>query len=67
MLPRHKDRPKMILNKARDGKNTNDLIRKYYGQLTEQQLKKLYDIYGVDFEMFGYNITKYYGIVKKDT
>ncbi|XP_023716367.1 uncharacterized protein LOC111869234 isoform X2 [Cryptotermes secundus] len=67
MLPRHKDRPKMILNKARDGKNTNDLIRKYYGQLTEQQLKKLYDIYGIDFEMFGYNITKYYEIFKKDT
>ena len=67
MLSRNKDRPKMILNKARDGKNTNDLIKKYYGQLTEQQLQKLCDIYGIDFEMFGYNITKYYEIIMKDT
>lgn len=67
MLSRHKDRPKMILNKARDGKNTNDLIKKYYGQLSEEQLRKLYDIYGVDFEMFGYNFTKYYTIVQKST
>ncbi|KAJ9588170.1 hypothetical protein L9F63_018462 [Diploptera punctata] len=65
MLSRHKDRPKMVLNKARDGRNTNDLIKKYYSQLTEQQLNRLYNIYGIDFEMFGYNITKYYSLVKK--
>jgi hypothetical protein len=57
----------MILNKARDGKNTNDLTKRYYGQLSVEQLKKLYNIYGLDFKMFGYNITKYYEIVKKDT
>ncbi|XP_021917869.1 carbohydrate sulfotransferase 11-like isoform X2 [Zootermopsis nevadensis] len=66
-LSRHKDRPKMILNKARDGKNTNDLTRRYYGQLSKKQLKKLHYIYGLDFEMFGYNVTKYYEIVKEDT
>lgn len=66
-LSRHKDRPKMILNKARDGKNTNDLTKRYYSQLSEKQLRKLYNIYKLDFEMFGYNITKYYEIVKKDT
>ncbi|PSN31927.1 hypothetical protein C0J52_21772 [Blattella germanica] len=65
MLSKHKDRPKTVLNKARDGKNTNDLVKKYYSQLSEQQLKKLFNIYGIDFEMFGYNMTKYYSMVQK--
>lgn len=67
MPSRYNDRPRIILNKARDGKKTYDLTKRYYSQLSEEQLKKLYNIYGLDFEMFGYNITKYYEIVKKDT
>ncbi|XP_067000207.2 carbohydrate sulfotransferase 11 [Anabrus simplex] len=66
MPSKSKDRPKQVINKARGGKATSDLVQKYYNQLTDEQLNKLYQIYGIDFEMFGYNASKYFKMVQKE-
>ena len=41
-----------------------ELARKYFSQLSLDTVKKLYDIYKVDFEMFGYSPRLYYGYAK---
>ena len=41
-----------------------ELARKYFSQLSLDTAKKLYNIYKVDFEMFGYSPQLYYGYAK---
>ena len=31
------------------------LAKKYFGQLTKQQVFRLYEMYKIDFDMFGYD------------
>lgn len=53
------------INKAYDGRNTKDLLPKYFKQLTSEQLNKLLSVYRLDFELFDYDSTKYYNMVMK--
>ncbi|XP_055384169.1 carbohydrate sulfotransferase 9-like [Condylostylus longicornis] len=46
------------------GRNTLELLQKFYSQLTRSQLDGLYEYYKYDFEIFDYNPTPYYNIVK---
>lgn len=41
------------------GKNTHELIMKYYSQLTKNQIKGLYEMFKFDFELFDYNPAEY--------
>ncbi|XP_013188469.2 carbohydrate sulfotransferase 11 [Amyelois transitella] len=52
-------RIRTVMNKSRDGKNTTSLLKHYFSQLNEQMLSDLLQIYGIDFEMFGYDYTVY--------
>ncbi|CAH1644222.1 unnamed protein product [Spodoptera littoralis] len=54
-----------LMNTSRDGKNTTSLLMHYYGQLDEKMLDNLLKIYGIDFEMFGYDASVYRSYVKK--
>uniref|UniRef100_A0AAG5DTG8 Carbohydrate sulfotransferase n=1 Tax=Anopheles atroparvus TaxID=41427 RepID=A0AAG5DTG8_ANOAO len=42
----------------------DDLIHKYFSQLTEKQMDALYRIYETDFELFGYSADYYFKIPK---
>ena len=42
------------------GGSTKELAKKYFSQLSLVTVKKLYSIYKVDFEMFGYSPQLYY-------
>ena len=42
------------------GGSTKELAKKYFAQLSLDTVKKLYSIYQVDFEMFGYSPQWYY-------
>ncbi|XP_077283689.1 carbohydrate sulfotransferase 11-like [Arctopsyche grandis] len=57
-------RVKTIMNKAKDGKDTKTLLKKYFKQLDKKNLDDLLTIYGIDFEMFGYDPTMYYSLVR---
>lgn len=57
-------RVKTIMNKAKDGKNTKSLLKKYFKQLDKKNLEDLMKIYGIDFEMFGYDPTTYFSIIR---
>ncbi|XP_011565274.3 carbohydrate sulfotransferase 11 [Plutella xylostella] len=48
-----------VMNKARDGKQTQQLVRRYYSQLDRSMMRGLLEIYGTDFEMFGYDSKVY--------
>ena len=50
-------------NPSRGG-STSDLARKYFGQLDRRIVKKLYKLYKVDFEMFGYSPDLYLDLAK---
>lgn len=52
-------RLRTIMNKSRDGRNTSALVRHYFGQLDQTMLEDLLQIYGTDFEMFGYDPSVY--------
>ncbi|XP_073951161.1 carbohydrate sulfotransferase 11 [Choristoneura fumiferana] len=58
-------RLRTVMNKSRDGKNTSALLRYYFSQLDEQMLHDLLKIYGIDFEMFGYDPKIYSRYVRK--
>ena len=49
------------------GGSTKELARKYFSQLNLDTVKKLYNIYQVDFEMFGYSPQWYYDIARSAT
>ncbi|CAG9560262.1 unnamed protein product [Danaus chrysippus] len=57
-------RIRTVMNKSRDGKNTSALIKHYFRQLDIDMLEKLLLIYGIDFEMFGYNSDIYRSYVR---
>ncbi|XP_049866124.1 carbohydrate sulfotransferase 11 isoform X2 [Pectinophora gossypiella] len=53
-----------IVNKSRDGKNTTTLLKGYFKQLDQDMLSDLLRIYGIDFEMFGYDTKIYRSYVR---
>ncbi|EDS25795.1 chondroitin 4-sulfotransferase [Culex quinquefasciatus] len=60
-LPRGKARA--IANRATS--NTRNLVPRYFAQIDEQLLTEVLEIYQLDFELFGYNSTKYYSYVQE--
>ncbi|XP_039448671.1 carbohydrate sulfotransferase 11 [Culex pipiens pallens] len=60
-LPRGKARA--IANRATS--NTKNLVPRYFAQIDEQLLTEVLEIYQLDFELFGYNSTKYYSYVQE--
>lgn len=58
-------RLRTVMNKSKDGRNTTALIKHYFSQLSEDMLDKLLEIYGIDFEMFGYDANIYRNYVSR--
>jgi chondroitin 4-sulfotransferase 11 len=58
-------RLRTVMNKSRDGKNTTALMKYYFNQLDKSMLHDLLKIYGIDFEMFGYDPKVYSSYVRK--
>ncbi|XP_045493738.1 carbohydrate sulfotransferase 11 [Colias croceus] len=58
-------RLRTVMNKSRDGKNTSALLKYYFGQIDKHMLDDLLKIYGIDFDMFGYDSDVYYRYVRK--
>ncbi|XP_062547930.1 carbohydrate sulfotransferase 11 [Armigeres subalbatus] len=58
-LPR--SRLRSITNRAVS--NTKNLTPRYFSQIDERLLTEVLEIYQLDFELFGYNSTKYYSYV----
>ena len=51
---------KYITNPSRDPSKSQELrIRSYFSVLSNDTKRRLYELYKVDFEMFGYDGTKY--------
>ncbi|XP_019565537.3 carbohydrate sulfotransferase 11 isoform X1 [Aedes albopictus] len=59
-LPR--SRLRSITNRA--ASNTRNLTPRYFSQIDERLLTEVLEIYQLDFELFGYNSTKYYSYVQ---
>ncbi|XP_021702733.1 carbohydrate sulfotransferase 11 [Aedes aegypti] len=59
-LPR--SRMRTITNRA--ASNTRNLTPRYFSQIDERLLTEVLEIYQLDFELFGYNSTKYYSYVQ---
>ncbi|XP_046393315.1 carbohydrate sulfotransferase 11-like isoform X2 [Ischnura elegans] len=59
---RRRGKPREAVNAAIGGK-TEDVLPRYFKTLTRRQLDDLYDIYRVDFQMFGYDASKYFKMV----
>ncbi|XP_050100964.1 carbohydrate sulfotransferase 11-like [Anopheles aquasalis] len=59
-MPRYKAR--WITNRATS--DTRNLIPRYFAQIDEKLLTDVLEIYQLDFELFGYNSTKYYSYVQ---
>ena len=51
---------KPIATHVSSGGSTKELAKKYFSQLSLSTVKKLYNVYKVDFEMFGYSPQLYY-------
>ena len=47
------------------GGSTKDLARKYFSEMDIDTVKRLYQLYKVDFEMFGYTPDEYFKIARK--
>ena len=62
---RRKKQLRFVMNQSHDGRNTTSLLKSYFSQLNETLLNKLLEIYGIDFEMFGYDANVYRSYVKK--
>uniref|UniRef100_A0A1B0D8W1 Carbohydrate sulfotransferase n=1 Tax=Phlebotomus papatasi TaxID=29031 RepID=A0A1B0D8W1_PHLPP len=50
----------------RSTSDTRHLIPKYFGQIDAQTLDQILEIYEPDFELFGYNFTKYYELIDQN-
>ncbi|XP_053676451.1 carbohydrate sulfotransferase 11-like [Anopheles nili] len=59
-MPRYKAR--WITNRSTS--DTRNLIPRYFAQIDEKLLTDVLEIYQLDFELFGYNSTKYYSYVQ---
>ena len=46
------------------GGSTRDLARKYFSELNIVMVRRLYEFYKVDFEMFGYTPDEYFELAK---
>lgn len=55
-------RPREAVNAAIGGR-TEEVLPRYFRTLTREQLDALYDIYRIDFQMFGYDASKYFDMV----
>ncbi|XP_058826419.1 carbohydrate sulfotransferase 11 [Topomyia yanbarensis] len=62
-LPQSKARA--IANRA--ASNTKTLVERYFSEIDVRLLTDVLEIYQLDFEMFGYNSTKYYSYVQEST
>ena len=47
------------------GGSTKDLARKYFSEMDIDTAKRLYQLYKVDFEMFGYSPDEYFKLARK--
>jgi len=47
------------------GGSTKDLARKYFSEMDIDTVKRLYQLYKVDFEMFGYSPDEYFKLARK--
>lgn len=41
------------------GSSSEDLAKKYFAMVNQTKILQLYDIYKLDFEMFGYDLEPY--------
>eukprot|EP00057_Strongylocentrotus_purpuratus_P029916 XP_780212.2 PREDICTED: carbohydrate sulfotransferase 11 [Strongylocentrotus purpuratus] len=59
--------PSVKYPQASDKSATNssslDILRQYYSEITREQLKKLYEVYKKDFELFDYSLETFYKYV----
>ena len=49
------------------GGSTKDLAKKYFSELDKTMVRKLYEFYKVDFEMFDYNPDEYFKVAKNSS
>ncbi|XP_046393320.1 carbohydrate sulfotransferase 11-like isoform X2 [Ischnura elegans] len=56
------NRPREAVNAA-IGARTEDVLPRYFQTLNKEQIDSLYDIYKIDFLMFGYDVSKYYNML----
>ena len=47
------------------GGGTKDLAKKYFSEMDIVTVKRLYKLYKVDFDMFGYSPEEYFELAKK--
>ncbi|XP_054754233.1 carbohydrate sulfotransferase 11-like [Lytechinus pictus] len=47
-------------SKSATNSSSLDILKKYYSQLTRNQLQKLYEVYKKDFELFDYSLEVFY-------
>ena len=47
------------------GGSTKELARKYFSEMDIDTVKRLYQLYKVDFEMVGYTPDEYFKIARK--
>jgi Sulfotransferase family len=48
------------------GKNTQDLLMKYYAELTQKQVHAVYELFRYDFELFDYSPKAFFDVAKVD-
>ena len=53
-----------IVTNPSSGGSTSELARKYFSQLDKEDVEKLFQLYKMDFEMFGYSPNLYLNIAK---
>ena len=56
----------MIADKNRSGGSTPKRAKIYFSQLSVETVRRLYNLYRVDFEMFGYSPDLYYKYAGND-
>ena len=54
------------LNYSSGGK-TEELAKKYFSQMRKEDIEKLYEMYFLDFEMFGYSPEDFIALGKTST
>ena len=54
---------KKVLRNKSSGGSTSSLAREYFRQLDRELVLQLYQLYRVDFEMFGYSVDQFFNLV----
>ena len=57
--------PVILESHVSSGGSTKDLARKYFSELDLDTVASLYNLYKVDFEMFGYSPDSYIKLARK--